>query len=654
MSRDPRLPLVWEDPLARGVLVVFAFCAAFFHISGVDLGFHLRTGAEVLATGSIPTTNTFSSTWPQHTWMLQQWWPGVVFYLLWTGGAEFALILFKALLVAGIFLVTYATARRQGGSHPWVCLGWVLLAILLSRSRFLIRPFLFSAFFFAVLLYGQVRWKDSRHWHLLGMPLWIAIWANTHAGVLYGWVWLGASWGGDLLQSLSQRQRPDRTSLERGLGIVLSLAVAALAVVCINPNGLKVLWVPVSMFGSDFWQRLIAEFSPATPSEFPGFWALLGVMLLFSWRRRKDLAWGNLLALWVLAWLAIRSQRSILFFSLALPPLAASWAANWKPPTSHRFQILGWGGAGVIATLVVFGLYLPDRTYRWGFGYYPRFYPHALFQFMRDHVPSQVLFHDMSLGGPVCHGLHPDFRPFIDGRLTAYPQSFWVEDYLPVMRAESGWEEILDRHAAGAVLTQLPLSGARAPLKDALLTHPDWALVAFTDSHALFLRRGTRNAETLEHFELHQVQPDWTSVGTLNSSNARAAFVETGILRQLDPQGRFVRAFEARSALLMGQYGVAAKRLESLLTEEGVSHDFWKDYLFALLRLERWEALRFAADDLLQRQIVPGYAHFILHYESVWRQDWSSAEAHLIQAVELEPENAGYRQQLEKLKGVRP
>ena len=93
-------------------LALFAFHAGFFQISCVDVGFHVRTGELVLEQGGIPTQNTFSFAQPEQPWLLHQWAPGVVWYLVWRHGGVIGLIVFKALLGVAIILIVWLAARR--------------------------------------------------------------------------------------------------------------------------------------------------------------------------------------------------------------------------------------------------------------------------------------------------------------------------------------------------------------------------------------------------------------------------------------------------------------------------------------------------------------------------------------------------------------
>lgn len=66
------------------IISFFHFCVplCFFYISCADVGFHLRTGELVWKTGKILSINTFSYTMPEHPWLLHQWLPATIYYIL--------------------------------------------------------------------------------------------------------------------------------------------------------------------------------------------------------------------------------------------------------------------------------------------------------------------------------------------------------------------------------------------------------------------------------------------------------------------------------------------------------------------------------------------------------------------------------------------
>ena len=125
-----------------------------------DLGFHLATGREILATGHIPSTNVLSFGEPQHAWLLHQGLPGVLFELLWRRWGITALIALKMLVVSATWCAVYASARLLGaalGPAAAAC----LFAASASAFRFEIRPYIFTHLSLALTLLS-ITWYAAR------------------------------------------------------------------------------------------------------------------------------------------------------------------------------------------------------------------------------------------------------------------------------------------------------------------------------------------------------------------------------------------------------------------------------------------------------------------------------------------------------------
>src|SRR5688572_29259293 len=193
------------ESLLAGGLALFVFLSAFFHVSDVDVGYHMRTAEHILAHHSIPSVNTFSHTTPNEPWLLQQWLGTLVFYAPYHWGGVRLLITFKALVATTLMLLVWSAGRRltgPGSMWPW----WtVMLGVLMARIRFFERPDLLSALFCGVVLFLDLRFDRNRRWQWLGLPLLMALWANTHSGVIYGVLLLGAWSAGEWVAWLWRR-----------------------------------------------------------------------------------------------------------------------------------------------------------------------------------------------------------------------------------------------------------------------------------------------------------------------------------------------------------------------------------------------------------------------------------------------------------------
>ncbi len=586
-------------------LACFVFGAAFFHVCGVDIGFHIRTGAHILETGAIPCRNTFSFTQPDEPWLCQQWWPGVLLYAIYTAAGIAGLIVAKALMAVAMFMVAALGSgdghRRGAAPHGWADLLCALAActaaVALARVRFFVRPFMLSGIFFAVLTALDRRYARAWPWHAVGVPVLMAGWANTHAGVMYGYVLLGVLASLAALRFARACVRGDRTRdaaayawcrrelVQRVVGVGGGIVLSAVSVQLINPSGARVLLLPLTYFFDPFWHGLILEFRSMTWSQDPGFFVALAVLagLTLAARGSIDIDLG--VTCLIFAALTLRSQRCVLFFALAAVPYAASLLR----PYARRLGPHALGAAAVSLALLwglLTGLvFTRDRVRPFGVGIAHPLHPLGVYAFMRDAVAPQPVFNSMAYGAGMLWWLYPDFRPFIDGRCEAYSKEFWRDVYRPVEGADARWRAVFDEYGITAALLYTADDSGRPRLASALRGDPDWALVAFDDFAQLYLKRTAANAAAIAA-HAHRVLCPGASLDLSDPERIRAAHDEALRAVAVEPACCYARLCLARTEFALERWASAARHFARFLAHPGiqVGGAIHRDYGYALYR----------------------------------------------------------------------
>lgn len=642
-------------PLAGGRwllagFTVFLFLCGFYHISGIDIGFHYRIGAEVWEQKRLLATNTFSYTQPDHVFLLQQWWPVVLFHWIYDAGGAAGLILFKCALTTTLLLLLWRNARfEMGGKSLWPY--WlVTAAAMMMRERFFIRPFLFSALLFAVLWGLDRKHGANRRWQWAGLPALMTFWANTQAGVLYGFVALGVFAGAEWIEVFQARRSQGGSAVSwkrlmvRPIGILLSLAGAALTLELTNPNGLNVILMPVTMFSNPFWQSVIDEFQSPTPGTHPGFFVTLlalGILQFTTWEKR-DLK--LLLCTAAFAVLALRSQRSILFFLIAATPHAGFMLKQADFKGREAWDKLKTAGLPIVWAALFFGALLNDRTFRFGVGFYPAYHPREIYTFLKEETPPQNLFHHMQFGPGIMWWLYPEFRPFVDGRCTAYSIEFWKTEYLKALSGDPEWREIFRKRGVTGALLRLDQGREPPRLARELYEDPDWALVAFNDHCLLFLKRGDLNAELIGTHEFKRLWPGDMAFTGLQPDTLEAAAQEAARALELSPDSLFANTAAAKSFLAVGQFEEAATLYADLVEKPGISDAYRRDFAYALYQLDRLDE----CVELLRRLEksrepgMAGFAQYLGHFVALKLGNPDEAVRKLEKALELEPDNPEY------------
>src|SRR2546427_8531169 len=78
-------------------------------------------------------------------------------------------------------------------------------------------------------------------------------------------------------------------------------------------------------------------------------------------------------------------------------------------------------------------------------------------------------FNTDDLGGSLIYRFWPRLRVFIDDRIFVYGDEFVLHDYFPVLYAQPGWREVLDRYELTAAVVT-----ASAPCTTLLRASTEW------------------------------------------------------------------------------------------------------------------------------------------------------------------------------------
>jgi hypothetical protein len=653
--------------LLAAAFVIFVFFSAFFQVSDVDVGYHMRTAQHIVEGQGIPKTNTFSYTTPEQPWLLQQWLGTLIFYLPYRIGGVSLLIGFKALIATCLMLLVWASARRLAGPAsiwPW----WaVTLGTLSGRVRFFERSDLLSAVFCAGLFYLDICFGRNRRWQWIGLPVLIAVWANVHAGVMYGaallaalsaaewvsWIWQRVYKKGNF--QFAQESLSFRELCVRPVGMSLAVLAAVLSVQLINPNGCQVLWVPISQFSSRFWQATILEYQRPDFGHYKLFYfsiALLVVLQAATWRKvNLKLLFASL----GFAYLGCRSQRSILFFVITAMPHLAFMASQLRADFLQFIKPtrLSWILLPATWLVLVIGLFIPDRTFLFGSGFFHPYYPLEIYSFIQTEVASQNLFNEMRYGGSMLWWLYPRFKPFIDGRGDAFTEDFWTSQYYPVLWNKPGSDEILKKYNVTGALLPIYEDHTIPPLATRLHADTNWALVAFNDETLLFLERTPGNAEVIRRHEFQYLWPAKWLFDSLESPQSRSkATEEAERAFKVSPNSLFAQTALARACLLNEKFADAAAILGKFAADENVGVNYLRDYGYTLFRLGRLEEADQIFARMLRRQYLPGFAWYMRSLIAAQRGQTAEAHDFLAQAIKAEPANPEYQQALKRLSGA--
>jgi hypothetical protein len=496
--------LCWLMPPVADLIFVALLASLVFTplsaklLGDAGIGWHIRTGQEILATHAIPRVDPFSAQ-IRKPWIAWEWLYDVVVGRLELSTGLNGVVWFTGVVIATVFAAVFRLLVKRG-TDVLVALLVTLLAMSASTIHFLARPHVLSWLFVLIWLWildsreSDEHHSDKRLWLL---PLLMLIWVNVHGGFLLGLVLLGIFWLGSVwtwlrlsesrieesLQKIAAGKRVRQLTLEG-----LASAVASL----VNPYGWHLHMHIFSYLCNRFFMDHIDEF------QSPNFHGiaqrcflvllLITVAALAGCGNRLRLS-QTLLALFAV-YAALYSSRNIPISSIFLAAIVGSLIS--LPAAKGFVQRMGvmdstrrghlWPIVATVATLMIalnggrIGT-MPLMDAHFG----ARRMPVDAVSFVaHSGVHGPVLSPDY-WGGYLIYRLYPRNKVVIDDRHDFYGEPF-LSSYLTMMRVEPGWEDFFKWRSSCLVL---PRSAA---LSAVLSKTSEWKPVYSDEVAIVFVR----------------------------------------------------------------------------------------------------------------------------------------------------------------------
>ncbi len=427
-------------------------------------GWHLKTGAYIVGTGSIPVQDLFSWTMPDQPWVAYQWlFQAILGWLQTLGGLPLATA-FGVCVYAAIPVVVFANCRDEGASAPIALLSAAAAHQVLLMHAFL-RPHMFTYLFFAFFA-GRLRGfeRHTRAWPRLAvLPPLMVLWTNLHPAFAVGLVVTGIFLAASALPAVIRR---DRESIRKTAGFAIILAVCSAASL-VNPRGWH-LHASITGYLNLESLKWWLEFRSPNFQEDGHPIRVFGFLLLFSLlllgRKDARLRGAEFILLPCFLHLALASRRHVNLFVILLAPALAREVENLirhllpklgaelrRSETSPRrprsaaawiaviaFTFLAWGSSSNTPfRRNLDGIHLSEAA--------ARFIESRPSEFAR-------MFNIDSLGGSLIYRFWPAQRVFMDDRTDLYLDPFITNTYASVFYLKTNWNETLEAWRVTAVV----------------------------------------------------------------------------------------------------------------------------------------------------------------------------------------------------------
>lgn len=507
------------------LLIVDVFLMATYKIGDYDTWYYLAAGRHIAQTGSLVHDEPFAYTVPGTPWHTQTWLSSVLFFSSYSAAGIDGLILFNALLVAGVFLLVFLNMRLFSDREADLplALALTLVAAFSARFRFMVRPHILEFLCLAGMFYLLNRHRLRGGLGVYLVPLLQVLWVNSHGSHILGLVLPLLYATGSFLQGRFSTLPHERAAQNRLAGRFLLVFAACVAATFLNPSTYKAFIFPFTIVGQSAYMKGIGEWTPLRLVHFTGYslsylWGFLFLALLaligFARRRRPPDIVGVLLFLFFLVE-AIRGIRLTAEFGIAISVVAFKNLAGVLPESKRaaaRYAPIVVILALLLAVppLVFFG-----STYAFGLGVKENKFPIEAVKFIKEHGISGTMFNSFAYGDYLCWAVAPERKVFIHGRNDIFPEELFNRHTLAETSPEE-WEKAVGRYGFTYAIIQYysGYSSGRGPSRH-LTANPEWVPVYWDPAAVIYLRDIPANRAVIERFGYRFIRPAYLSFNYL-------------------------------------------------------------------------------------------------------------------------------------------
>jgi hypothetical protein len=435
-----RLP----QPLTLFLITLTAVSVSLAFLKGLqdpDYFWHLQTG-ELIARSGLPSHDPFSFTYGG-PWTLHEWLGELLIYRMVAGIGPVATLAVFALLPPATLAILAVTLRREG-----VPIRAVVAATLICGTVLIpyvtVRPQLISWLLLALMLAMLIRLRPTSARQLVALPPLFILWANLHGLYVIG---LGVVAVYVLFTVLGA------TEMSMRKGQVVLAGVVALLASAVTPAGPAGLLYPLRYIDSGDWGLAhIPEWQSPNFHDLVQI-PLLALILGLAAVGQRGPTWIRIVAYLAVVGALLANRNAPVAAVLCLPALAIGlgW---WLPDQQSSREAPGFRRVveTVAAAVLVIGALAAIPATPGFAGVLLGRYPAAGVEHLRQLQPASRVVAEYGWGGYLIDSLYKDgARVFVDGRNDMYPEAI-LRDYSAIRAADPGWQGIVDRYAADAML----------------------------------------------------------------------------------------------------------------------------------------------------------------------------------------------------------
>ncbi len=504
--------------IITGFILLTLFSVHSFDSINNDIGRHIKLGEIIWQTKSVPSTNLFSFTEPDHRFINHHWLSEILFYFLYLLVGLKGLIVFKTAIIVVSFLISFLTLQKIAGLNKddnkrliYPVAGFVfLLFIFIFSERTEVRPEIFSFLLFSIFLSVLLREKYIGRSRLIWvLPALELLWVNLHIYFFIGFLMI-LFFAIDRFFNNSTKERWDKKPL-------ILAGLTGLATL-INPNGIAGALYPLNVFkeyGYSVAENqspfVLARLSPSLTIKLfkLSLFLAIGSFILVIKKFRNKLFEFMLAGFLIFA--GAKMIRNFSIYALGMYPvmvLNIDYAINsfkvFNVLLKKRFFV-------ILSYVILLGLtfffsyqLISNRFYaqQWSktrFGLVIPVGGDGGIEFIQTTGFKGPIFNNFDLGSYLIWKLYPQEKVFVDGRPEAYSEDFFKKIYIPMEQEDSRWRYWQEKFNFNYIILD---HSDNTPWAQSFIQHrfsdKDWLPAYLDNTIIIFVKNTETNLKLIE------------------------------------------------------------------------------------------------------------------------------------------------------------
>jgi hypothetical protein len=511
---------ITEKALYRALLILLLtllFLTSLRPVFSNDIWLHLKVG-ELIANDhwQLPKEDPFSYTNSGRPWILHEWMAQLIFFQTYEFAGFTGLRFLRSAVETLTLALFFFAAYRHTGRYV-MSLGIMLVIAYLMRTRFHIRPEIFSHLFMALFFLTYFTMKKYKTWLLMPVCLGFILWVNTHSFMVIVIAILSIGLVSRGLASMwALKEAVAKPSGTKFKAAMLALGIMAVFVTPRAGDSLDYVFSGAQIARNYImeWQPIFMSLQKATFLTLRGAIAfpmllkivVLSIITLFL----GSLTW-SILSKRLPRWPLDHALVGLMMIVMALSAIRFVWLLTVPLLlTAHYFsaafdtiertrkkaftpKIAGWL---LLSTGTLFWIHTGITTIPLNMRQtiendrYPTSIAHILKQV---HLDGRM-FNPYGWGSYLIFQLFPDYKVFLDGRTVLHGPRL-LQDHYTILHENKGYQGLINKTYQFDFMILPKEYGMIASLPA-----DSWVLLFEDYNSSLYLRRDQKNRPNLDRF----------------------------------------------------------------------------------------------------------------------------------------------------------